>query len=627
MKLQLLALLPLASIASASWSKNLNYRSPSEHHPALGISIHRVVKRNDPQSSYETSSLNFTHGVASGDPYPNSVILWTRVAPQSDNSQSNLTVTGYAPLYDHDNEKYVHVSKSPVCVEYRVAADKNLTSTVDSGKVYTSSDVDFTVKVEAKNLKPYTTYYYQFNVCNSNNKSPIGRTKTTPNADDDITEVGIAVYSCANYPFGFFNAYGNVARKDSVDYVVHLGDYIYEYENGYYGWGNSLGRIPLPDREIFTLYDYRKRLATYRTDLDLIESHQKFPWIPVWDDHEVADNTYRDGMAELNNTEDSFIKDGVGVAVDQRKMNAVRAYFEWMPIRQVDMDDNLRIWRSFSIGKLVDLTMLDTRQYDRSITDLYWNTDYVHEISNDAGRSLMGSRQENWFYRSLSESAERGATWRVIGSQIVFSRVNQSAAYGNANPVNYDAWDGYQANKNRTLNHLYSNNINNNIFLAGDSHASWVSDLVWLGEKEYDKSTGEGSIGVEFAGSAVTSPCPYGANISLAAANNYSTWLQNANDELQWQDLYYRGYFELHFTHDKVDANFFGLPTVVSRNGWEIPIANFTVLAGANKLQRPVAGGVVESGSLKFGKVVQNNITLDTNNGTWFVSHADLEVL
>ena len=147
MKLQLLSLLPLASIASASWSGNLNYRSPSEHHPALGISIHKVVKRNDPQSSYDTATLNFTHGVASGDPYPNSVILWTRVAPQSDNSQSNLTVTGYAPLYDHDNEKYVQVSKAPVCVEYKVALDKNLTSTVDSGKVYTSSDVDFTVKV------------------------------------------------------------------------------------------------------------------------------------------------------------------------------------------------------------------------------------------------------------------------------------------------------------------------------------------------------------------------------------------------------------------------------------------------------------------------------------------------
>lgn len=283
-------------------------------------------------------------------------------------------------------------------------------------------------------------------------------------------------------------------------------------------------------------------------------------------------------------------------------MNAVRAYFEWMPIRQVEMDDNLRIWRNFKIGKLLDLVMLDTRNYDRSITDLYWNTDYVHDISNDAGRSLMGSRQENWFYSQLSESASRGATWRIIGSQVVFSRLNESAALGDENPLNYDSWDGYMSNKNRTLNHLYSNNIGNNIFLAGDSHASWVSDLAWQDGKPYDKVTGEGAIGVEFAGSAVTSPCPYGANISLATANKYSSILQSSNDELQWQDLYYRGYYELQISGEEVVANYFGLPTVIERNGWEILIANFTVKAGANKLQRPVGGGVVESGSLKGGK-------------------------
>ena len=163
--------------------------------------------------------------------------------------------------------------------------------------------------------------------------------------------MSLAIYSCSNYPFGFFNAFGNPARKDSVDYVIHLGDYIYEYKNGDYGWGQSIGRVPLPDRETYTLYDYRTRYATYRTDLDLLLSHQMFPWIPVWDDHgesltdrsslqiadqtlEVSDNTYRDGASELNNTEASFIQDG-GVSTDQRKMNAVRAYFEWMPIRYV----------------------------------------------------------------------------------------------------------------------------------------------------------------------------------------------------------------------------------------------------------------------------------------------------
>lgn len=158
------------------------------------------------------------------------------------------------------------------------------------------------------------------------------------------------------------------------------------------------------------------------------------------------------------------------------------------------------------------------------------------------------------------------------------------------------------------------------IFLAGDSHASWVSDLAWLDEKEYDPVTGAGSIGVEFAGTAISSPCPYGENITLSAANNYSTLIQGPNPNLHWQDLYYRGYYELHFTHEKVDAAFFGVPTILERNGWEIPLANFTVMNGDNRLQRPVGGGVVESGSLKYGRVVQNNLTHDTTTGKWFVS-------
>ncbi|KAL8740706.1 MAG: hypothetical protein Q9184_008461, partial [Pyrenodesmia sp. 2 TL-2023] len=420
---ELLTFVACAGVAAASYANNLNYRSPSHNHPGLGLSIHKVNKRNAGSSAYPASQLNFTHGVASGDPYPNSVILWTRCAPMFDDVRSNSTVTGYVPLYNpvpiygaaNDTGP---PSTSPVCLNYKVGTDRSFANPADSGTVYTSSDTDYTVKVEASGLSPYTQYYYQFSVCESSNvTSPIGRTKTTPAPNDLVTKISLAIYSCSNFPFGFFNAYGNPARKDSVDYVVHLGDYIYEYANGDYGDGQSLGRVPQPDRQIYTLYDYRKRLATYRTDKDLLLSHQQFPWIPVWDDHEVADNTYRDGMSELNNTEASFIMDG-GVSVDQRKMNAVRAYFEWMPIRQVEMDDNLRIWRSFSIGSMLDLVILDTRQYDRSITDLYWNTDYVRQISNDASRSLMGSRQENWFFSQLTNSAERGATWRLIGSQI-----------------------------------------------------------------------------------------------------------------------------------------------------------------------------------------------------------------
>jgi alkaline phosphatase D len=162
-----------------------------------------------------------------------------------------------------------------------------------------------------------------------------------------------------------------VGSRSSSD-AIQLGDYIYEYAT------THPDRVVEPEREIFTLYDYRRRLATYRTDPDLSLSHARYPWIPTWDDHEVADNAYRDGFAGLNNTEASFEEISLGVSVDQRKMNAVRAYFEWMPIRQVDMDNNLRIWRSFSIGTLFDLIILDTRNYDRSVTDLYWNSEFEY---------------------------------------------------------------------------------------------------------------------------------------------------------------------------------------------------------------------------------------------------------
>ncbi|XXG97282.1 hypothetical protein Hte_003578 [Hypoxylon texense] len=572
-------LLCLASTVLAAFTGNINYLSPSKRHASLGVSISKVAKRTYANSAWSPSQLNFTHGIASGDPYDDSVILWTRAAPTSDNNESNITVTGYVPLYDHSTEQYVAKSDSPVCVGWKISSSKSFEEVVDSGTAYTSSDIDYTVKVEAKKLKPSTTY-----------------------------------------SFGFFNAYGNPVRKDSVDYVVHLGDYIYEYANGEYGWGDSYGRIPLPNREILTLYDYRKRIATYRTDLDLLASHQNFPWISVWDDHEVADNTWRSGSSHMNNTEESFVMDG-GVSVDQRKMNAVRAYFEWMPIRQVDMDDNLRIWRDFKFGNLFDLVMLDTRQYDRAITDVYWNTEYLGEIYNDASRTLMGPRQEAWFYRTLRESSTRGATWRVIGNQIVFSRINSSLSTGAELPFNYDQWDGYQANRNRTFHTIYENNIGNNVFLAGDSHASWVSDLVWLDEHPYDPSTGSGSMGVEFAGSAVSSPSPAGENITIDAARAASEWLTTANAELQWQDLYYRGYYELYISHEKVDAAFFGIPTTGVRNGDEIPLANFTVVAGENCLHRTdgsPAVGNVETGSLKGGNPTLSNLTHDTGTGKWF---------
>ncbi|KAK2764866.1 hypothetical protein FQN54_008563 [Arachnomyces sp. PD_36] len=611
----------LAETAFASYAQNINFRSPSHVHPNLGISIPKVAKRNvEPHGSIDAASLSFTHGVASGDPYPNSVILWTRCAPEVDNVDDDTPVEGTAGLYNNVPIQDGHatpLSKSPVCLNYKVSKDEDFKKIADKGTVFTSSDVDYTVKVEASHLQPFQTYYYQFTVCDSDKSSPVGRTKTTPEAGDPVEDgVGIAVFSCSHFANGYFNAYGNAARKDDVDFVVHLGDYIYESD----GDGSAINRTQYPEKYIFSLYDYRKRHATHKTDLDLLQNQQNFPWIPVWDDHEVSDNTYRDGSSKLFNTEESFLETGEGISVDQRKMNAVRAYFEWMPIRQVDMDDGLRIWRNFKIGSLVDLLMLDTRQYDRSITDIYTNTDYIHTISDDAGRSMMGPRQENWFYHNLIDSNERGASWRIIGSQMIFGHIQQTA--DDPNPYNYDAWDGYMANKNRTLQTLYDNNIGNNIFIAGDTHANWVSDVIWHGVHEYDDVTGNGSIGAEFGGTAVTSSGQMGDSKDLEESQAKSKDLVDMNLELKWSEVYYRGYFELHLTPDVVEANFFGVPDWSIRSPQEVPLANFTVFAGENRLSRTDGvpskdGEAVENGYLKNGEVKQLNLQVDTETGEW----------
>ncbi|KAK2797673.1 hypothetical protein FQN50_009097 [Emmonsiellopsis sp. PD_5] len=617
LKLALLGL-SLSSAVSASFSTNLNYRSPSHNHADLGIAINKVQRRNVMTSPFKPEELFFTHNVASGDPYPDSVILWTRISPTNESSDSNVTVSGTAPLYDHDNAKYVAVSTAPVCVEYKVAVDEEMRRAVTGGTVWTSSDVDYTVKVEATGLKPYTTYYYQFNVCNSKKTSPIGRTKTTPRENQKLKkDVNLAVFSCSNYPQGFFNAYGNAARKDEADYVVHLGDYIYEYQEGGYGWGWSMDRIPQPaDHNIKSLLDYRKRYSSYRTDADLLLSHQNFPWITVWDDHEVENNIWKAGSSHMNNTEDSFIKAG-GISVDQVKANAVRAHFEWMPIRQVDMDDNLRIWRNFEIGNLFSLIMLDTRVYDRSVTDLTWNLDYLDDVRDEGGRSLMGPRQEVWFYRQLKESAKRNTKWRIVGQQILISDINYSYQHPDT-PYNADAWDGYRSNKNRTLSTILENKIDNTIFLAGDTHAAYVSDLVYTGHGEYDPKTGHGAIGVEFGGTGVSSPGPVDQNGTLPEGLERSKWFVDNSIPLQWQDSFYRGYYDLNINYERVVANFFGIPDIRTRNGKEIKLATFEVLDGANRLTRNKEGvavvGKAVGGGLKNGEVYPDEAeVVDTN--------------
>ncbi|KAH0580788.1 hypothetical protein H2248_011946 [Termitomyces sp. 'cryptogamus'] len=267
-----------------------------------------------------------------------------------------------------------------------------------------------------------------------------------------------------------------------------------------------------------------------------------------------------------------------------------------MPIRQVTADDKLRIWRNFQIGKLLDLTMLDTRNYDRDITDLGYNRALVNSVKDDEGRSLMGVEQETWFYDTLSESQKREAVWRIVGQQIVFSQLINFPTQGS---VDLDAWDGYRKNRARVFDHLSNRSISNTVILSGDSHDNWVSDLARPNDTSYDEVTGNGAFGVEFGGTAVTSPSSFGTNISPTDADVISRGFVAQNPELQWSEGSFRGFFTLTVDPETLNATFYGMKNITNPNLDHLEIANFIVRAGENKLSRPVAGGAVLAGIIK----------------------------
>ncbi|KAJ8521657.1 hypothetical protein ONZ45_g1680 [Pleurotus djamor] len=457
--------------------------------------------------------LNF-FTVASGDPFDTSVLLWTRAVP--------VSASGALPD-----------QSVPVCISFKISTSSSLSPVIDSGEAFTSYDVDFTLKFEATRLKPDTKYFFQFADCtNAESVSPLGTTRTlaSPNTPANRVNGGkpltLAVFSCSQFQTGYFNAYGFAAHNTSADLFVHLGDYIYES----LGNGARIGRAVL-GRELATIHDYRQRLAQYRTDLlylyaVLVPCHID-PYSPIsQDDHEVADNSWKAGTTDSNDTTAGCSFSPSGACFTDRKLAAVRAYHEWMPVRQVDTHDQLRIWRNFQIGKLMDLTILDT--------------------------------------------------------------------------LDWDAWDGYRANRARILNHLYDNKISNTIILAGDSHANWVSDLAHPNDTTtYDPVSGNGAIGVEFAGTAVTSGSSFGSGIAPATADTRSRSLVQANTDLQWSEGSFRGFFTLTISPTSLNATYFGMRNISNPNLDGFEMAQFTVLNGENKLHRPVAGGSVNAGALK----------------------------
>ena len=442
---------------------------------------------------------------------------------------------------------------SAVSGTWVVARDRGLADVVVSGRFVTDSGRDWTVKVDAAGLQPDRWYWYGFAVGAS--RSMVGRTRTLPVGT--VERLRLAVFSCSNYPFGYFNSYRSAAERDDLDLALHLGDYIYEYSRQGYGGavGARLGRQVEPPHEILSLEDYRTRYAQYRSDPDLQALHARLPMIAVWDDHEITNNTWHSGAE--NHTEGAE-----GRFVDRRQA-AVQCYDEWMPIRSRPGSSKDKIYRSLDLGDLATLIMLDTRLIGRD-QQLDYTTQldgvdaddaerFRREHIDDPRRSMLGVEQEAWLKVELARSKRRGVPWQIIGQQLLvgglttppMSDLLPEGASGerrrrlefmaeHALPLNLDAWDGYGAARERFAQDVLSF-ADNVVVLAGDTHNSWAFDLLDRSGRQF---------GVELGTTSVTSPGLEGRYPPDVIAER----LQRANRHLRFVNAEDRGYMVLTVT-------------------------------------------------------------------------------
>jgi alkaline phosphatase D len=472
----------------------------------------------------------FRHGVASGDPLTDRVMLWTRITSGN--------------------------TSSPVNVRWRVGTDEALTRIVARGTATTSAARDFTVKVDAAALQPGRSYYYAFD--SGGEESPIGRTKTLP--ADGVDRLRLASLSCANYPAGYFNVYRCLANRDDIDVVVHLGDYIYEFANGAYGDGKDSGRIPMPAGEAVTLSDYRQRYATYRSDIDLQDAHRRHPFIAVWDDHEIANDASVKGAPGHTTKQGSWAT---------RRAEAYRAYLEWLPVRE-SSQPGVRLYRSFRLGGLADLVMLDTRGLrDQQVP----GTDF--DALTDPRRTLLGAEQEAWLRTQLRESQRAGTRWRVLGQQILFAPLTIPGVA----VQNTDVWDGYPAARRRVFDMIKADRLTNLAILTGDIHSSWAMDVPDPAVR-YMARSGAGSVAVELVTPAVSSPPLFAG----AGMRDRATLLKLAASHLKYLEGDSRGYLLVDITRNRLQADWYHVPGVAERSGVEKKAASYVCEHGSSRL-------------------------------------------
>lgn len=486
-----------------------------------------------------TGSSTFQHGVASGDPLGDRVILWTRISG---------------------------VPGTAVAVRWIIASDPGLRTIINQGVVTALPDRDHTVKVDALGLSPGRTYYYRFDA--SGEESPVGRTRTLP--ERTVSRLRFAVVSCSNLPFGYFNAYAKIAEREDVDAVLHLGDYFYEYAPGEYGHGGEYGRAHLPAKEVVSLSDYRIRHAQYKSDADLQEAHRQHPWICVWDDHESADNSWRDGAANHN----PELGEGDWVS---RRAAAVQAYHEWLPIREQPSANGSFIYRSFHFGDLADLIMLDTRLHGRS-RQLDERTDTAGLA--DPNRTILGPDQQAWLAEQLRASVRHGSTWRLLGQQLMFAQLLNDEG----ELLNVDQWDGYPLSRNAVLDQLAAERIDNVVVLTGDIHSAWAIDIARdpMGSG-YDPATGRGSLAVELVTTSVTSPGPWRDPDTIEERERN---LVANRPHMHYVNLREHGYLLLDIDSQRTRGEFWYVDTITQRGGGERLATAYVTERGANHLVR-----------------------------------------
>jgi alkaline phosphatase D len=560
-----LQLLLLAAFFYVAFGAATPLRLTAQQNPVIEVRDYsRSFGKPSGREIMDDRLLPFAHGVASGDPLSDRVIIWTRVTVPSEQT---------------------------VNVDWRVATDTAMRNIVKSGIAVTTADRDYTVKVDVTGLTAGTTYYYNFTALGKN--SLTGRTRTTPAVTGPNDRLRLAVVSCSNYNAGYFNVYGRIADRQDLDAVLHLGDYIYEYAPGKYGTDTTRGRQIQPRIDVVTLNDYRIRYSTYRLDPDLIRVHQQHPFITIWDDHETANDSWQNGAENHNAaTQGTW---------ENRKANGKRTYFEWMPIRENVAPNTQRIYRAINFGGLADIFMLDTRLEGREIQiagkgagpDDGIPTDTAKWL--DTNRTIMGREQFSWLQTRLSGST---AKWKILGNQTQMMSVKRPVipSVSNGGFLSLDAWDGYPAERRKLLTFLQSRQIQNVAVVTGDIHSTWAADLPLdpFNPQLYSSSTGTGSVAVEFVTPSITADnfdevfAPFGFG-RPQIIGGFLNPARAVNPHIKTLEGFENGYMVVDVANDKMQTDWYFVDGIRARTTNERFYEGWMTMDGQNRLTKATA--------------------------------------